>query len=244
MNQKVNETSVVCEFAAENSIFLKPGRLSKPVRRQQSPYSVGYAKRIIHEDKPMLFIDFEGNFSKVNEFIEIGCFLTYQDHVHQFHSYIRPNINPPNRRAIKHTGITSKLTNCAPPFEDVHANLMEWLSALQKAYNFDWKLILPVSFDTWDRDQYMLHLTSRKMAIPVWLLHWCDIRKLIARKYTNGDLYQLSLKNAAQLLNMPFDHNRQHSALYDAEVCMNLGKLVYITATHFYQIPEGGINCF
>lgn len=191
----------------------------------------------------MLFVDFEGNFATVNEFTEVGCVFQYHNTVNYFHSYIWSSV-PPNKLALIKTGITPQLTENAPSFQIVHDSLMNWLSSLQQLYNFDWKTILPVSFDVWDREQWMLHLLNRNMSIPVWMLHWCDIRILVANKYNHNDLHCLSLQRAARLVDVPFDMKRQHSAIHDAEVCMFLSDKVRVYETHKFSVPPDGIRCF
>lgn len=237
--------NITC-YAIKNFMTPLPSRHNKStgIRILNTPYNSTYMYEQFGKKTPLLFVDFEGNFAPKNEFTEMALIFKYGDFIDTFQSFVRPSV-PPNRLAFIKTGIGRETTDNAPNFETVYENIIDWLSRLQQIQNFDWKTLLPISFDTWDFKEWISHLVERDMPLPIWMLHWCDIRKLIAKKFTNNDFYKLSLLRAAEICNIQFDASLHHTAMNDALVCLQLGKHVYIKPTDMYHIARPyGIRCF
>lgn len=220
-----------------------PARHNKStgIRILQTPYNSSYDFENFGKKVPFLFVAFNGN---LKEFIEMALIFKFGNFCDTFHQLVRPP-TPPDRNAFLETGITRDMTDEAPVFETVHDNIIEWLTRLQQLQEFDWKTILPICFDSRDCKKWVMHLHARDMPLPVWILHWCNIQKLISKKLTQNPLARVSLECAARALDISLDATLHHSAMNEAIICTYMAKHIRITANDFHPIHATyGVRCF
>lgn len=230
----------ITKFARENFRHPMPGRHNNKAcgfRILRPPYKPEETTTIA---PPLLFVLFNGNLAIKNEFIEVVMLFKYDDYYDTFNGIIRPNV-PPTRTSFIRTGIFRDEIDNSPIFETVHDNIIEWLTRLQQLYNFDWKTILPITYSNSNFKQWLTQLRERDMPLPIWMLRWCDLRKSLAIKFTDGKMHGLTPGRAAQLCEIPqFMRNISETLLLTY-----LADHVHVTANEFFRIQQPyGVRCF
>lgn len=224
-------------YALRNFIFPKPSRLGKTtgIRILKTPYTKSYHFQHFDKKIPLLFVSFEAT--------QMAFILKYGEFCDTFHSFMQTTSSSSLSSFIQ-TG--QEYIEGAPNFEIAHDNFIDWLTHLQQILNFDWKTILPISYDIRHSKRWIAQLKQRDMALPVWMLHWCELGKVFSKKYTTTT--KISLPRAGELCNVSINnyYSMEHpSSMSDALICLELAKHVRIIATDLYKIStEYGVRCF
>lgn len=180
-----------------------------------------------------LVIDFEATCDAGNsqtyrhEIIEFPAMLvdTSQSKIiAEFHSYVRPVINPKlTEFCTCLTGITQELVNFAPEFPEVLKKFEEWLkehNLLQKSGRF-----AVVTDGPWDMGRFMyLQCKTSNLPFPKWCRQWINIRKTYSNFY-NSKRVRICLKDMLSTLGMRFEgkpHCGRDDAYNIARIAMRL----------------------
>merc|ERR1739838_480809 len=135
--------------------------------------------------------------------------------VSEFHSYVRPVINPKlSDFCTSLTGITQDNVNFAPEFSEVLSKFELWLLENNLTFEDSRSQSFAVVTDgPWDMGRFLVKQTNQSnMLFPKWALRWINIRKTYSNFYKTK---RLNLSDMLDNLDMKFE-GRPHCGKDDA----------------------------
>ncbi|CAL4198549.1 unnamed protein product [Meganyctiphanes norvegica] len=135
--------------------------------------------------------------------------------VSEFHSYVRPVINPKlSDFCTSLTGITQDKVNFAPEFSKVLSMFELWLHENNLTFEESGSRSFTIITDgPWDMGRFLIRQCSQsKIQFPKWALRWINIRKTYSNFYKTK---RLNLSDMLENLDMKFE-GRPHCGKDDA----------------------------
>lgn len=182
-----------------------------------------------------LVIDFEstcwreGNYGREMETIEFpGVLADEFGPVAEFHSFVRPEINPTlTEFCTSLTSITQEQVDAAPTFPEVYSRFVDWMDC----FGLDDVTTLPVAFGNFDLGKHLPEQCRRAgLTIDSRLQRWCNIKQL-CRNYGLGPK-KSGLKRVLKSLGLGFE-GTPHRGIDDSR---NIMRLVRYFLTHGFSV--------
>lgn len=176
----------------------------------------------------LVVIDFEATCDENNdnydhEIIEFPSILIDTQSktiIDEFHSYVRPILNPHlTTFCTKLTGITQEIVNNSATFTDVFTQWQEWL--LQKGLSYSNRFAI-VTDGPWDLERFLwLQCCKSKIEMPKYCQRWINIRKLYAGTYK---CQRTNIAGMLDAFSMQFE-GTQHCGLDDSR---NIARILLV----------------